>query len=473
MGVSGILNTGRSGMAAAKTAIATAGHNIANANTEGYSRQRVTMETAAAQGSVLPKGSVGNGVEVAGVDRINDEYLERQLRNSARDMAGMEEKDMGLKQLEDIFNEVNGEGLNRVISRFFNDFRKLANEPENESIREAVRESSMALVNDFHRMRNEVMEVRDHLDSRVEAYAGEASSLAEDLKKLNLNITQMELNKTPANDLRDQRDQVLKKLGSLMDLGVHKDHRGDFSVDIKGVGPLVTGSQAEKLMVERSPADDQGKGEGAYSLRTTARAGGDITHQLKGGKIGALLETRDKTLTAVLSKLDDLAYNLSQSVNEVHNQGFTRSGLQGVDFFAAPMARERAAEFFDLSEEVKSNVDHIATAAVPDAPGDNRIALAISGLQHMKVMHEGKSTLDEWFNSIVSDVGVVSAHNRSGLNQQRDINTQLGKMRERISGVSVDEETANLMQFQHTFDASAKVIQVADEMLKTVLELKR
>ncbi|MGK5090164.1 flagellar hook-associated protein FlgK [Bdellovibrionota bacterium FG-2] len=473
MGVSGVLTTGRSGMAAAKTAIATAGHNIANANTEGYSRQKVGVANASPQGSILAKGAVGSGVEVTGIDRVNDEYLERQLRNGARDMAGMEEKDMGLRQLEDIFNEVNGEGLNRVISRFFNDFRKLANEPENEAVRESVREASLALVNDFHRIRGEVMDVRNHLDSRVEAYAGEASALAEDLKRLNHSINQRDLSKTPANDLRDQRDQLMKKLGSLMDVALHKDHRGDFFVDIKGVGPLVTGTESEKLMVVRSPADDQGKGEGAYSLQTTARAGGDITHQVKGGKIGALLEVRDKTLTTVLSKLDDLAFNLSQSVNEIHQQGFTRNGLQGVDFFTSPVSKDRAAEFFDLSEAVKSNVDHIATAAQPDAPGDNRIALAISGLQHLKVMHEGKSTLDDWFNSIVSDVGVISARNRSGLNQQRDINTQLGKMRERVSGVSVDEETANLMQFQHSFDASAKVIQVADEMLKTVLDLKR
>ena len=88
-------------------------------------------------------------------------------------------------------------------------------------------------------------------------------------------------------------------------------------------------------------------------------------------------------------------------------------------------------------------------------------------------MNNGKSTMDDWYNSIVSDVGVASAKNKFGMNQQRDIMTQLGKMRDQISGVSIDEETANLMQYQHAFDASAKVIQIADECLKTVLELKR
>ena len=87
-------------------------------------------------------------------------------------------------------------------------------------------------------------------------------------------------------------------------------------------------------------------------------------------------------------------------------------------------------------------------------------------------MGGGKSTVDDWYNSIVSEVGVASGKTRSRMTQQKDIMTQLNKMRDQISGVSIDEETANLMQFQHTFDASSKVIQVADEMLKTVLSLK-
>src|SRR5262249_61761316 len=105
--------------------------------------------------------------------------------------------------------------------------------------------------------------------------------------------------------------------------------------------------------------------------------------------------------------------------------------------------------------------------------GDNRIAIAISGLQGQKLMNDGKTTFDDFYNSIVSDVGVAGAKAKSGINQHKDIMNQLTKMRDQIAGVSIDEETTNLMQFQHTYDASAKVIQVADEMLRTVLELKR
>jgi flagellar hook-associated protein 1 FlgK len=187
------MQTGRSAMNAAKTAIATAGHNIANANTDGYARQRV--EQAAAPGGNKPgsRTEVGRGVGAVNVSRINDEYVEKQLRNSMRDLSHAEEKDLFLRQTEDIFNELNGEGLNRLMTRFFNEFRKLGNEPDNEAVRQSVRESTKALVNDVKRMRGEVDEVRRHIDSRMDGYVREVNSLSEELRDLNLKIKTTEI----------------------------------------------------------------------------------------------------------------------------------------------------------------------------------------------------------------------------------------------------------------------------------------
>jgi flagellar hook-associated protein 1 FlgK len=473
MGLGNVFQTGRTGMMAAKAAISTTGHNIANANTDGYSRQRVLTETnpnLATQGS---KAVVGSGTQVSRIERINDEYLEKQVRNAGKDLSHMEEKEMSLKQVEDIFNEMGGEGLNRLVARFFNEFRQLSNEPSNEAVRQSVRESSQAMVNDFKRLRREVEDVRRHVDSRIEGYTREVNAVAEDIRDLNQRIAIAELGGASANDLQDKRDEALKKLGSFMDLAMHKDNHGNFTVDIKGVGPLVVGPQTEKFSVFRTPADDEGKPENALDIHSSSSASAVVTHRLQGGKLGALLEVRDKTISTIIEKLDDLAHSLTQSVNEIHRQGYSREGVQGMNFFKPLVGKQFASEVLDLSEEVKANVNNIAAAALPDAPGDNRVAIAISGLQNQLFMNNGKATFDDWYNSIVSDVGIVANRNRSALNQQRDIVTQLGKMRDQISGVSIDEETANLMQFQHVFDASAKVIQVADEMLGTILELRR
>lgn len=460
-------------MVAAKAAVATTGHNVANANTEGFSRQRVQTKTDTPRPAGGSKAIVGQGTSISRIERINDEYVEKQVRTAGRDLANMEEKDLVLRQTEDIFNEMNGEGLNRLMSRFFNEFRKLANEPENEAVRQSVREASQAMINDFHRMRKEVEEVRRHIDSRIEGHVSEVNSLAKEVKDLNIKIKAVTMGGAEPNDMLDQRDLLLKKLGTYMDLSMHKDKEGNYSVDVKGVGPLVTGPIAQTFSVNRSPADGLGKPEAAFDVRTSAHANSIVTHQLKGGKLGALLESRDKTLSTVLERIDDLAKSVTDAVNEVHRQGFSKHGAQGIDFFKPVGINHRAAEFIELSDEVKASVNNIATAALPDAPGDNRIAIAISGLQSMRVMNDGKATIDDFYNSIVSDVGVATARNRSAMNQQRDIQNQLGKIRDQISGVSIDEETANLLQFQQAFDASAKVIQVADEMLKTVLELKR
>jgi len=459
-------------MVAAKAQMATTSHNISNANTEGYSRQRV-QQKADNPTPFGQKNLIGQGTLLARTERVNDNYIEKQIRSAARDLSHLEEKDLALKQTEDIFNEMGGEGLNRLVAKFFNDFRKLGNEPDNEAVRQSVRESTAAMANDFHRLRGSVEEVRTHLDSRIEGFTKEANSLADQVKDLNIKIKVQELSGAPANDLRDQRDLTMKRLSTYVDTSIHLDKDGAFNVDIKGVGPLVSGPNAEKFSVNRSPDDGEGKPENSFSIGFTGSASGDVTHSISGGKLGALLEVRDQTLSSILNRLDELASTITESVNAIHREGVTSYGTKGVDFFKQLDGKERASQYIGLSDAITNDVNQIAAAATPDSPGDNRIAVAISQIQNMRVMENGNSTLDSFYNGIVSDVGVVAGRNRNSLVQQKDISMQLDKMREQISGVSMDEETANLLQFQRAFDASAKVISVADQCLETVLNLRR
>jgi flagellar hook-associated protein 1 FlgK len=471
-----VMQTAQSGMMASKAAIATTSHNITNANTEGYSKQHVEFAADVPPPSLLQNSQMGRGVLVSRIERSNDSYLDKQIRTGNQEQAQFEEKDVHLNQVEDIFNEMGGEGLNRMMAQFFNEFRKLANDPESEAVRQSVREASQAMVTDFKRLRKEVQDVSKHIDSRLEGYSREVNSLVTEIRNLNQQIVQVEgagRVREAANDLKDKRDLALKNLSSYMNITTHEDEHGALNVDIPGIGPLITGSQGEKFEVERSPANAQGKLDGALDLRTGATASNTVTSTLKGGKMGALLEVRDKTVNTILERLDDMAFTIANAVNEIHEQGFTREGVQGVRFFNKLTDKNRAAEYLDLSDAVKGNVNNIAAAAQLDAPGDNRIALAVSGIQNLRVMNGGKASIDDYYNSIVSDVGVLRSRNRADMKQQQGINSQLSKMRDQLAGVSLDEETTNLLQYQHSFDASAKVIQVADEMLNTVLNLKR
>ncbi|MCC7440152.1 MAG: flagellar hook-associated protein FlgK [Bdellovibrionales bacterium] len=472
MGLPGAMQSGRSGMMAAQTAIATSGHNISNANTEGYNRQRVETTTAEPRkgpGNLF----VGRGTQVSRVERINDNYLEKHIRDGARDMAGFEEKDVMLNQLEDVFNELNGDGLNRLVARFFNEFRKLSNDPDSEAVRQSLREATNALSNDFKRIRRGITGIQEHIDNRIEGYSTQVNAFAEQIKDLNIKIKVLEQNGGSPNDLLDQRDEALKNLSELVNVSMHTDKEGSYIVNVRNIGPLVTGPVAERFSVMRTPADDQGKPENSYDVRTSATAAGPVTHFLRGAKMGSLLEIRDSTLSEALNRLDNLAFTMGNAVNQVHAQGFTRSGATGVAYFKPLTGKERAAELLQLSDEIVDNVNNIAASGTPESAGDNRVAVAISGLQNLRLLNEGRATVDDFYNSMVSEVGVVRAKNGQAMKQQSSIMGQLSKMREQISGVSLDEETANLMKYQHAFDASAKVIAVADEMLDTVLSLKR
>lgn len=192
MALISVMQSGKSGLSAAQTGISSAGHNIANANTEGFSRQRINQTAEVDRSANLSRDRVGTGTRIANVERINDSYLEKQIRSASRDLAHAEEKDMVLKQAEDIFNEMGGEGLNRVMSKFFNEFRKLSNEPENQSLRQSVRESSQAMINDLRRLREQVDGVRGHADSRLEGYVREVNSLSHQIADLNFRIKNLE-----------------------------------------------------------------------------------------------------------------------------------------------------------------------------------------------------------------------------------------------------------------------------------------
>ena len=474
MAISNVLQTGKSGMNTAKAGIATAGHNIANANTEGFSRQRIQSEAIVTKQMAGQGGHyIGEGAQVSRVERVNDGYLEKQLREGGRDMAYHEEKQVFLNQVEDVFNEMNGDGLNRIVAKFYNDFRKLSNDPTSEAIRQSVRESSQAMVNDFKRLRTEVSAVRSHIDSRLDGNIKELNSLSKKLANLNLKIREAEVQNQDANDLRDNRDQTLKKISELIDVSSSTDNDGRINVDIRGVGPLVTGVNTQEFFAARMPStDESGNVENALQLSRSAFSNVYITDQFKGGKIGALIETRDQATTVTLDRLDQLAFEIASSVNELHERGFTADGTTGISFFQPLDGVEGAAASLSLSDEVKDSVGNIAVALAENAPGDNRNALAIANLQNLHLMNDGRTTADDFYNSMVSDIGVSSARNKEALGQQQGILTQLTKMRDQVSGVSIDEETTNLMQFQHAFDASARVIKAADEMLDTILKLK-
>lgn len=467
-----LFNTGKSGLFASRAALATTGHNIANVNTEGYSRQRV--ETTTSRPEQIGNMVHGTGTTVKQIHRINDEYLTRQIGHEMKYLGEYEEKDAALAQAESIFNEIGNAGLNRLVTRFFNEFRKLGNEPESEALRATVRESADQLIGDFKRISRSMRDIQKNIDTRIEANVRQVNEYVDKIAQLNGDIKRLELGGGATGDLRDARDVAVKKLSTVVDTAVATNEKGDFTVSIPGVGAIVTGVLKNKMYVETSKADgDYSMPEGSYRVFLTNRFPPDVTHGLKHGRLGGLLETRDRLLGSAMQRVDELAFTLASKINQIHSLGFTLNGDTGINFFKQPEKIEQAAELLTLSDEIQRDAKNIATALSPDSPGDNRLVQFIAKLQHSRVMSGGQSTFDDHYNATVADLATVTAKNKQVFEHQQHIITQLDKFRDSISGVSLDEETTNLVQYQHAFDASAKVIKVADELLEEILNLRR
>lgn len=471
--INGMMDTGRRSMMNSQTALQTVGHNIANKSTEGFSRQRVDLQTSEAVGS--GKLRMGTGSKTAMVSRINNPYLEKQIGGEQAKLGYYSGKGDALVRVEQVYNEQMNKGLSSFISDFFNSFREFSNNPENLATRTQVKESAEFLTKDFKRVSNQLSEIQRDVDRQIETHVMEINEVTREIGILNEKIQTVQIQGGPANDERDRRDLLIKQLGEKVNIKWAEGQDGMVTISAGGTALLVSGYDAKKLAVQATPATDT-KGEGnvdVFYLNNEHATPVAVTNLLTGGRIGGLLEVRDKLINDLHANVDQMAYSIAETVNSLHSQGFDAYSQKAGDFFRISSEAIHAAGSLKLSDKISEDSGRIAGGAVPDAPGDNRIANLIGQLQYQGIMEDGRSTLDDYYNSMVGQVGIQAKRAQTAQTVQSDIVKQLGNIRESISGVSLDEETTKLIEFQKSFDASARLIKTADEMFETVLNLKR
>ena len=186
--MSDLLSIGKTGLFASKKSLEITGHNLANANTEGYSRQRInqTSNMPITQSGLIK----GTGARVVGVNRIHDEHLEKRLCSKLSESKYFQERGVQLEQVENIFNEIDGDGLHKVVNKFFNSFRELSTQPENETIRSVVRDNASLVVKDFNRIRTTLDKLSRNIDSALGASGEEINQLTHKISGLNRQISQ-------------------------------------------------------------------------------------------------------------------------------------------------------------------------------------------------------------------------------------------------------------------------------------------
>ena len=467
-----MMDVGKRSMANSQTALQTVSHNVANKSTEGYSRQRVDMKANEPIG--LGATRIGTGARPGVIGRTNDGYLEKQIEREGNALGSMEARADLLGRVEQVYNEQVNKGLNQFMTEFFNSFRELSNNPESLASRGLVKDNAEFLTKDFGRVQTQLQEIQKDADFRITNDITEVNHLTREIAELNQKVQVVEMQGGPANDERDRRDLLIKKLSEKVNIRYGEGKDGQVTITAGNNAVLVSGTSHRDLYVAATPSE-KGKREGNVEIFYKPTDGSspiNVTRQIHSGEIGGLLNVRDQVINGLTEKLDLLAYSLAKEVNAAHMQGFDRKDRTGNLFFENLQGPEGAASKIRVTEEILSDVGRIAAAEGPNSPGDNRVANVISALEYKQCM-DNDATFDSFYGSVIGQIGIETARANSARDSQKDSIAQLKNIRESISGVSLDEETTKMIEFQKSFDASARLIRAADEMMDTVLSLKR
>ena len=454
------LNTALSGLRTSQEMLDIASHNIANANTPGYSRQRATI-TASPPFSYPSfnrtgqPGQLGTGVQVTSIDRIRDVYLDQQINDQQALTGYWTARSDVLATAESAFPEPSGTGLGSELSKFWSSWEDLAANPSSSAARTAVLTQASSLAARFNRDAGQLASQVSAADGQVRGTIATVDDLASQIAALNKQIQGIEVAGDHANDLMDQRDQLVQQLNELVPTQSVAQKDGTVTLLIGGTA-LVDHDRATAVT-----STDDASGHAVPAWSTGAPL------EVTGGKLKAYLEARDVTLAGYQTSLDTLASQIADQINALHQSGVDQNGNAGLALFTyTPGA---AASSLAVNTAIGTDPTKVVVAASAGAPGDTSIASAIAGLVDSATFGAGKQTPTDVYASFIGQIGADSAQATEMQGNQSLVLTQLDNRRSSISGVSLDEEATDVIRFQQAYQASAKVITTINEMLDTLI----
>jgi flagellar hook-associated protein 1 FlgK len=484
MSVSSILDLALTGLNAQSLALQVTGENITNVNTAGYSRQTANLVTAPV--ALFHGFPLGNGVKVTTIYRTYDSFLQSQMMTANSTSGQAKSTNSALQSVQPLFNDLTSDGLGTTLQNFFKAWQDLTANPQGVPERQSVLSNGQQLVDDFHRINSNLVGVKGNMNQSLEQITTDANDMLQQIADLNASIKQVEISNGNANEMRDQRELLMRQLSEKMGVTYTDQPDGTVNVNLTSGQALVTSNNAAVLSLTPQAAPPN-----YYDVMLTPPGGGPAvvaTGFIGGpgnsqGAIGATLQVRDTVVNKYLADLDEMAYTVANQLNTLHKAGFGLNGTQK-DFFA-PVATPGVPPFAPLtvagySQSVALNISNADDIAAADADpavggaGNNQNAQAIASLYDKSLsMSGGAMTLAGFYNALVGKVGVdVQAAGRSET-QSGAMVTQLGNQRESLSGVSLDEELVNLTKYQKAYQGAAKMVNVGAEMLDTVLGMIR
>lgn len=456
------LELGRRAIQTQQRALDVTGHNIANANTEGYTRQIADMSaslpyTVPAFNSPMTPLQVGTGVDITAIRRIREGFLDYQIRNETNTLGYWESKRDALEKIEVILREPSDSGLRSVMDQYWSSMQELSKNPESEGIRALVRETGITLANTFNQLSQQLTDLQNDADTSVSIKVSEANNYASQINALNQQISVLQAAGQNANDLRDKRDLLLDQLSRLMDIVYTEDTAGVVSVTVGGTNYVDNTGVVNNIV------------KAGAALNWTL--GGPVT--ISNGELYGLQEVRDTITVNYLADLNSLASSFSTEINNLHDAGFGMLGAATPafnPFFEANGGGAITAANITVSATVMADLRNIAAASnAADVPGDGSNALAMAQLKQALTMNGNTVTFDDFYRSLVSRLGVQSQEAIRVSENQNFLLAQLKNNRNEVSGVSLDEEMTNMIRFQHAYSAAARMITVMDEMIDVIV----
>jgi len=419
----------------------------------------VMMETTAP--TTMSAGQVGTGVTVSGIERVYDRYVTDQIRNENQALGRWQAEKSALEQVEVVFDETSGYGLNASMGEFWNAWQDLANNPSGQTERQMLLGAGEALAANFQQGYNDLTDIQAELDNNIAQTVSDINVKAGQIAELNQKIAQIESSGGTANDYRDERDLVVKELSGMIDITASDQDNGSINIKL-GDG---------NLLVDNFTSNDLTTVTNASGFRDVAWASSptvSINGSISGGNLKGWLEVRDVTIPGYKNDLETLVNGMALAVNTAHENGYDLDGVAGEAFFEGTLADND----FGVSSAISADVNKIAASGTAlGVPGDNNNAIAIANIQHSLTMSGSTATFDDFYNAIVSGVGFDVQAATSSYNHQDSLVTYLENYRESISGVSLDEEMINMLQFETAYEAAAKLINTVDKMLEVLMSI--
>lgn len=466
LGLRHALFNGVSGMFGSQTSLATVGHNIANADSEGYSRQRVGM-SAQSPFRLGLKGYVGSGSQIDYIRRAHDNFIEAQSLRDRGLRSYYAGRERPLDLLERLYNDGSSPTLGDAYDEYFNQARELSQDPSSFGARRSFLTAAEGLALTFRNLAADANMVQVGIDDTVKVRAERVNALAQTIAAANATIVSTELNATDANDARDQRDAAVRELGGLINLKVLKDPDGSITIDIASGYNLVQGDVHAQIDAVPDPANQGFLSVDFINIHGTRT---DITARIDEGEIGGLLNVRDTVIGNALDEINNLAFTFVTEANNIHAAGFGLDGVDGRPLFVPVAGQAFAAAQVQVDAVISAEPNLIATSTdAAGLPGNNRNILAMSELQEQTFAVLGGHTFNREYAELMADIGTTVANNRQNSEFHQVRFDQTESLRESIEGVSMDEEMLDLTRFQKHFQANTKVIQTVSDLLDSVL----